>query len=200
MRRLSLLLGTVLLVGAVAPLAAQRVEIPRTPSARGGRTIAPLPAGRAVSAGLNPATELIARRRKLGLDNATVDSLKVLENTYRARHDERFSRYDSLRAQVQMSRNRLDSTRAPSPEEQQIARERTIVLVRLMTELRADRAAQISETLAAIPEDKRAEAEALLTEQAAELDRAFRRAGPEGNAAAGPAPRNPDAPPGGRRP
>jgi hypothetical protein len=192
MRHVSILLGLALVAGAVAPLAAQGVRLPPRPSAREGRSVAPLPASRAVSAGLNPATELISKRRKLGLDNVTLDSLKALENAYRSRHDELFSRYDSLRAQVQMSRNRLDSTRAPSPEEQQIARERTIVLSRVMDELRADRAAQIEETLAAIPEAKRAEAQTMLDEQAADLERSFRRAGPEGNALAGPGRRSPE--------
>jgi hypothetical protein len=82
---------------------------------------------------------------------------------------------------------------APSVEEQQIARERMVVLVRTMAELRAQRTKDVDEALALLPEEKRTEGRALLDEQAEDMTRTFRRSGPEGAAAAG-------GPPGGRRP
>ena len=184
MRPSTLLLGLALF--AAAPLSAQRATLPSSPSGKEQRTVAPLPAARGVSAGLNPATELIAKRRRLGIDETTVGTLRALETTYNEARAERLQRYDSLRAQVQMSRNRMQSGVTPATEERQISRERTIVLVRVMAELRSTRAAQVAETIAAIPEEKRAMAEEMLNEQADDLARTLRRAGPEGSEAAGP--------------
>jgi hypothetical protein len=142
---------------------------------------------------MNPAVHLIDKKRKLKLDDATVTSLQTLSGTINERYAPTLARYDSLRTQVNMARNRIGSGMAPSVEEQQIARERMIVLIRTMAELRAQRAKDVDEALALLPEDKRAEGRTLLDEQAEDMVRAFRRSGPEGAAAAG-------GPPGGRRP
>lgn len=161
-----------------------RGEAPTTP---------PLPNVRAVTEGMNPADHLIDKKRKLKLDDSTVTALQSLSGAINERYAPTLARYDSLRTQVNMARNRTSSAMAPSIEEQQIARERAIVLIRTMAELRAQRTKDVDEALALLPEDKRAEGRTLLDEQAEDMVRTFRRSGPEGAAAAG-------GPPGGRRP
>lgn len=161
-----------------------RGEAPTTP---------PLPNVRAVTEGINPADHLIDKKRKLKLDDSTVTALGGASAAMNARYAPALARYDSLRTQVNMARNRTSSAMAPSIEEQQIARERMIVLLRTMAELRAQRAKDVDEALALLPEDKRTEGRTLLDEQAEDMVRTFRRSGPEGAAAAG-------GPPGGRRP
>jgi len=196
MRPVTLLLGVAALLAAASPLAAQRGRTPTSSANSAPRTIPPLPNARVVTAGLNPAAELIDKKRRLALDEATLATLKTLEATFDARYAEDLARYDSLRAQVNMARNRMQGAMEPSDEEMQIARERTIVLSRVFGELRVQREADVAEALAALPEEKRAMAQELLAEQAEDLARAFRRSGPEGAALAG-------GPPGagpGRRP
>jgi hypothetical protein len=139
---------------------------------------------------MNPADYLIDKKRKLKLDEATLTALGTASAAINERYAPALARYDSLRTQVNMARNRMSSGMAPSVEEQQIARERMIVLVRTMAELRAQRTKDVDEALALLPEDKRTEGRALLDEQAEDMVRTFRRSGPEGAAAAG----------GGRRP
>jgi hypothetical protein len=156
-------------------------------------TTPPLPNVRAVTAGMNPADHLIDKKRKLKLEEATLTALGTASAAMNERYAPTLARYDSLRTQVNMARNRTSSAMPPSEEERQIARERMIVLVRTMAELRAQRAKDVDEALALLPEDKRTEGRALLDEQAEDMVRTFRRSGPEGAAAAG-------GPPGGRRP
>jgi hypothetical protein len=161
------------------------------PGARGSAPTTPaLPNRKAVTAGTNPADYLVDKRKKLKLDDATVAALQE----FSAKLDERYApgleRYDSLRTQVNMARNQ---TRAalPSAEEQQIARERAVVLGRTMAEVRAQRAKDVEETLALVPEAQREAAKAALDEQASDMARTFRRSGPEGAAAAGGPARRP---------
>jgi hypothetical protein len=190
----------VLLVIAPLTLSAQRGSSAST-GGTGGRasgpgprasapTTPPLPNARVVNEGMNPAAHLLVKKKKLKLDDATVTTLGTASAEMSERYSPMLTRYDSLRTQVNMARNRMNSGMAPSVEEQQIARERMIVLIRTMAELRAQRAKDVDEALALLPEDKRAEGRALLDEQAEEMTRTFRRSGPEGAAAAG----------GGRRP
>lgn len=157
------------------------------------RATPPLPTSRSVTEGTNPADYLVDKRRKLKLEDSTVTALQTLSTSINARYAPALARYDSLRTQVNMARNRTSSAMAPTIEEQQISRERIIVLVRTMAELRAQRATDVDEALALLPEDKRAEGRTLLDEQAEDMTRSFRRSGPEGAAASGGAP-------GGRRP
>jgi hypothetical protein len=203
MRLLSRLRVATLLLVAPLTLSAQRGSSAST-GGTGGRatgpgprgeapTTPPLPNVRAVTEGMNPADHLIDKKRKLKLDDAMVTSLQTLSGTINERYAPALARYDSLRTQVNMARNRMNSGMAPSIEEQQIARERAIVLIRTMAELRAQRTKDVDEALALLPEDKRAEGRTLLDEQAEDMVRSFRRSGPEGAAAAG-------GPPGGRRP
>jgi hypothetical protein len=163
----------------------------RGAGARGSApTTPPLPNRKAVTSGTNPADYLVDKRKKLKLDDATVASLKELSAQLDERYAPGLTKYDSLRTQVNMARNQ---TRAalPSAEEQQIARERAIVLGRTMAEVRAQRAKDVEETLALVPEEHREAAKAALEEQAAEMARTFRRSGPEGAAAAGGPARRP---------
>lgn len=203
MRRLPRFGVVALLLLAPVALSAQRGSQAST-GGTGGRatgqgprgdapTTPPLPNVRAVTEGMNPADHLIDKKRKLKLEDATVTALGAASAAMNERYAPILARYDSLRTQVNMARNRTSSAMAPSIEEQQIARERMIVLVRTMTELRAQRAKDVDEALALLPEDKRAEGRTVLDEQAEDMTRTFRRSGPEGAAAAG-------GPPGGRRP
>lgn len=203
MRLLSRLSVATLLLVAPLTLSAQRGSSAST-GGTGGRatgpgprgeapTTPPLPNVRAVTDGMNPAGHLVEKKRKLKLDDSTVTALEALSTTINERYAPRLARYDSLRTQVNMARNRVNSGMAPSIEEQQVARERAIVLIRTMAELRAQRTKDVDEALALLPEDKRAEGRTLLDEQAEDMVRSFRRSGPEGAAAAG-------GPPGGRRP
>lgn len=159
--------------------------------ARGSAPTTPaLPNRKAVTAGTNPAEYLIGKRKKLKLDDATVASLKELSATLDERYAPGLTRYDSLRTQVNMARNQ---TRAalPSAEEQQVARERAVVLGRTMAELRTQRQKDVEETLALVPEAQREAAKAAIDEQAADMARSFRRSGAEGAAAAGGPARRP---------
>jgi hypothetical protein len=156
------------------------------PGARSTASVPSLPTAKQVSTGMNPAAELISKRKKLGLDDATVAALTELSAELEARLSPSVQRYDSLRTQVQMARNRTRSGMAPSTEEQQVARERAVVLVRTMAEVRAGRAKDVEAAIARVPEEKRAAAQAILDEQLEELTRNFRRAGPEGQVLAGP--------------
>lgn len=156
------------------------------PGARSTASVPSLPTAKQVSAGMNPAAELIGKRKKLGLDEATVASLTQLSGELETRLSPSVQRYDSLRTQVQMARNRTRSGMAPSIEEQQVARERAVVLVRTMAEVRAGRSKDVEATLALVPEEKREAARAILEEQLEDLTRTFRRAGPEGQVLAGP--------------
>lgn len=203
MRLLPRLVIATLLLVAPLTLSAQRGSSAST-GGTGGRatgpgprgeapTTPPLPNVRAVTEGMNPADHLIDKKRKLKLDDSTVTALQSLSGAINERYAPTLARYDSLRTQVNMARNRMNSGMAPSIEEQQIARERAIVLIRTMAELRAQRTKDVDEALALLPEDKRAEGRTLLDEQAEDMARTFRRSGPEGAAAAG-------GPPGGRRP
>jgi hypothetical protein len=163
------------------------------PGARGSApTTPPLPNVRAVTKGMNPAAYLVDKRKKLKLDEATVTTLKALAEDINLRYAPTLERYDSLRTQVNMARNQKAAAMGPTEEEQQIARERLIVLTRTMAELREQRATDVAATLAAVPEDKREAAKAMLDDQASDMTRVLRRSGPEGAAAAGGA--------GGRRP
>lgn len=200
MRLPTLLFGLAFTLAIAAPLAAQRNGSPPTSSAnRDRRPPSPLPTARVIGAGLNPATELIDKRRKLGLDETTLAALRALEVEFNTSRAELFVRYDSLRAQVNMARNRMESGVTPSTQEQQVSRERMVVLVRVMQELRADRAEQVRQVLAALPEEKRAAAQEFLEAQVEDLARTLRRSGQEGNALAGGAPRDGNAPPTGRQ-
>lgn len=201
MHRSSLLVLAAAAALSSSPLAAQRVPNTNRPSssARTRSTaprIAPLPNARAVTAGLDPAAYLIDKKRRLQADESLLATLSGLASTFDARYAPHLARYDSLRAQVQMARNRVQGAMEPAAEEMEVARERTIVLMRVMAELRAQREKDVAETLAALPEEKRVVAQELLTEQAEELARAFRRGGPEGMAMAG----GPPGGPAGRRP
>lgn len=184
MRFVSVLLCVAALFAATTPVAAQR-STPTSSANSAPRVIPPLPNSRIVGAGLNPASELVDKRRRLALDDSTLGALRTLEATFDARYAEDLARYDSLRAQVTMARNRVQGAMAPSAEEQQIARERTIVLTRVVAALRQQREKDVAEALAALPEEKRAMAQDILTEQSADLARAFRRSGPEGAALSG---------------
>lgn len=150
------------------------------------RLPSPLPNVRAVTTGTNPALELVDRKKKLKLEAETVTALEALAETMNARYAPLFARYDTLRTQANMARNQTKAAMGPSEEEQQIARERIAALRMLMAEVREQRAKDVDEALAAVPEDKREDARAALTDQAEEMARSFRRSGAEGAAAAGP--------------
>lgn len=150
------------------------------------RQPAPLPNVRAVTSGTNPALELVDRKKKLKLDAETVTALEALAATMNERYAPLFARYDTLRTQANMARNQTKAAMGPTEEEQQIARERIAALRILMAEVRAQRAKDVDEALAAVPEDRREDARKALEEQAEELARSFRRSGAEGAAAAGP--------------
>lgn len=156
-------------------------------------TTPPLPNARVVNDGINPAAHLLDKKRKLALDDATITALGAASAEMDARYAPALARYDSLRIQVNMARNRTRSAMAPTIEEQQVARERMIVLLRTMAELRAQRITDVDVALGLLPEDKRTEGRALLDKQAEDMVRTLQRSGPEGAAAAG-------APPGGPRP
>jgi hypothetical protein len=161
------------------------------PGARGSAPTTPaLPNLKAVVKGTNPAAYLVDKRKKLKLDEATVASLSELAASLDERYAPGLTRYDSLRTQVNMARNQ---TRAalPSAEEEQIARARATVLGRTMAEVRAQRAKDVEEVLALVPEAQREAAKEALDEQAADMARTFRRSGAEGAAAAGGPARRP---------
>lgn len=162
-----------------------------------GRQPTPLPNVRAVTNGTNPATELVDKRRKLKLDDATVAALRALSETMDARYAPLLARYDTMRVQANMARNQAQAAGAANiggqsarpqvnEEEQALARERITVLRTVMAEVRAQRAKDVEEALAALPEDKREEGKKILDEQAEDMARTFRRSGAEGAAAAGP--------------
>ena len=148
-------------------------------------TTPPLPNPRAVGNGLNPADHLAEKHRKLKLADSTVTALRALAGTMTERYAPALARYDSLRTHVNMARSQTTAAMGPTEEERQISRERMIVLARTMSELRTQRAKDVVDALALLPEDKRAEGQAILDEQAEDLMRAFRRSGGEGAAAAG---------------
>lgn len=166
------------------------------------RQPSPLPNVRAVESGMNPALELISSRRKLRLDEATLTTLRTMADAMNERYAPMLAHYDTIRTQANMARNQARAADAANiggtaarpmanPEEQQMARERITVLRSLMTDVRAQRAKDVEEALAAIPEDKREEAKKLLDEQAEDMARTFRRSGAEGAAAAGGGQRRP---------
>ncbi|MBX3174417.1 MAG: hypothetical protein KF709_08380 [Gemmatimonadaceae bacterium] len=163
-----------------------------------GRQPSPLPNVRAVTNGMNPATELVDSRRKLKLDDATVTRLRALSEAMDARYAPMLARYDTMRVQANMARNQAAAASAANiggqaarpqanEEEQALARERIAVLRTVMAEVREQRAKDVEEALAAIPEDKREDAKKILDDQAEAMARTFRRSGAEGAAAAGPA-------------
>lgn len=203
MRRLACLLG----IGALAliPLSLEAQSRSAGTGGTGGRatgrpgqrgeTAARLPAAlpnvRAVTNGTNPALELVDRRKKLKLDAETVTALEALSETMNARYAPLFERYDALRTEANMARNQTKAAMGPTEEEQQIARERIAALRILMTEVREQRAKDVEEALAAVPEAQREAAKAALDEQAEDMARTFRRSGAEGAAAAGGPARRP---------
>jgi hypothetical protein len=78
MRLFTLLLGTALLVVSASPLSAQRVRIP-TSSRESRPSIPPLPNSRVVTANLNPAAYLVDKRRRLGLDETQLETVRAFE-------------------------------------------------------------------------------------------------------------------------
>lgn len=155
------------------------------PGARSSATTPSLPTARSVSEQVNPAAELVAKRKKLGLDDATVEQLKGLAAAAAERQQPTVALYDSLRTGVHMARNRTRSGMAPPAEEVAMNRERVGLLARTVGALRVQRDKDVEEALAVLPEDKREAATKLLEEQQADLTRGFRRSGAEGAAAAG---------------
>lgn len=181
-------------LAAIAPLGAQRGrptgEPTRSgPSAASRPSVPSLPNSKVVTSGTNPAEELVDKRRRLGLDEATLTTLRALAATMNERYAPDLARYDSLRTQVNMARNvaqeRASAGRLPDADAEQIAGERAVVLGRVMAAVREQRALDVEEALAVVPEEKREAARAMLVTQAEELARAFQRSGREGAAAAG---------------
>lgn len=79
-----------------------------------GRQPSPLPNVRAVTNGMNPATELVDSRRKLKLDDATVTRLRALSEAMDARYAPMLARYDTMRVQANMARNQRRLPRPPT--------------------------------------------------------------------------------------
>jgi hypothetical protein len=116
---------------------------------------------------LSPAAFLRDKRKKLQLADADVNALKAAEATAKDRNKTVLTAYDSVRREVQKM--------ADSPEIGANANDaalRRIAYQNLLSQIRDQRAADRAEALAAIPPEKKAQAEDLLKEQDEEFNKA----------------------------
>ena len=115
---------------------------------------------------LSPANFLRDKRKKLQLGDTEVNALKAAESTAKERNKPVLAAYDSVRREMQKL--------ADSPNLGDNANDaalRQMALANLMDRIRDARAADRLEALAAIPADKKEQAEALLKEQDVDFDR-----------------------------
>jgi hypothetical protein len=123
-----------------------------------------------------PAAFLRDKRKKLQLADADVNALKAAESAAKERNKPVLAAYDSVRRELQ--------TMSDSPDLGANANDGTLrrmAYSNLIGQIREQRKADRDEALAAIPADKKAQAEAMLKEQDDEFDKKIGRAGRGGN-------------------
>jgi hypothetical protein len=115
---------------------------------------------------LSPAAFLRDKRKKLQLGDAEVNALKAAESAAKERNKPVLAAYDSVRREMQKL--------ADSPNIGDNANDaalRQMAFANLMGRIRDARTADRTEALAAIPADKKDQADALLKEQDEEFDK-----------------------------
>ena len=115
---------------------------------------------------LSPAAFLRDKRKKLQLADADANALKTAESAARERNKPVLAAYDSVRREMQKL--------ADSPNIGDNANDaalRQMAFANLMTQIRDARTVDRTEALAAIPADKKEQAEALLKDQDEEFDK-----------------------------
>jgi len=126
-----------------------------------------------------PAKFLRDKRKKLQLADADVNALKTAEAAAKERNNVVLAAYDSVRREVQKL---ADAPEIGSNVNDAVLRR--MALSNLVGQVREQRAVDRAEALAAIPADKRTEADALLKEQDENFDREIGRAGRGGRGGA----------------
>lgn len=114
----------------------------------------------------NVAEELIDKRKKLGLDEATVAKLKELATTIDERNTPAVATFDSLRTLARADNN---AGQAGTLE----GRSRVAMMNTTVRDIRSSRDADTEAALALIPAEKHDAAKAVLATQEQDMDRAF---------------------------
>ena len=182
MRLVSVLTLASLVALPAQPIAAQISSgrpPPKAPAQAAASTFT-MPKGLVVNEHANPAALLVGKRKKLGLDDATVNSLKTLAATIDERNAPHISTYDSLRA-------RMRTGDAVAGSEGDEARVRARAMGETLRAIQSPREDDKAAALALVPADKQDEAKKLLADQ----DEDFKKA---------TAPRRGGGPPGGKPP
>lgn len=159
--------------------AALALALPSTSDAQGTRTrsgdvgqptttVAPFnyPTANRVKEMGNVATELIDKRRRLGLDEAALTALRTLETEIDTRNAPAVAKFDSLRVVARANNN---ADRASTLEGRATLAQMTET-ARDIAELRE---ADAAKALAIIPADKQDAARAMLADQQKNFDAAF---------------------------
>jgi hypothetical protein len=121
---------------------------------------------------LSPSAFLRDKRKKLQLADADVNALKAAETAAKDRNKVVLTAYDSVRKEMQAL---SDAPEIGSNADAAVLRR--MAFSNLMEQIHNQRTADRAEALAAIPADKKEQAEALLKEQDEEFDRTVGSAG-----------------------
>ena len=163
MRSKSVLLGVVALAIAGPSL----VKAQGAPRSRDSNKGAPeqaalptvtMPTVKALKERANVAALLIDKRKKLGLNDAAVASLKTIAESIDARNEPKLSTYDSLRLKVRAAQNSGEG-------ETLEGRARVAMAGTAMGSLREGHEADVTAVLAVIPADKHEEAKKIIADQ-----------------------------------
>ncbi|HVH39184.1 MAG TPA: hypothetical protein VM764_04095 [Gemmatimonadaceae bacterium] len=121
-----------------------------------------LPTAKVAKERSNVAAMLVEKRKKLGLDDAAVDSLKRIAADIDARHAPTLGTYDSLRTKVRAAQNTGEDATLEG-------RARVAMTGTTLQSLGKGRDADVAAVLAVIPADKHAAAKELIAEQEEEF-------------------------------
>jgi hypothetical protein len=132
-----------------------------------------LPTATKIREQANVADLLVEKRKKLGLNDAAVDSLKHLADAINARNEPHLAVYDSVRARMRAAMNGGGSPGEPRGE-------RTNPMRESLRAVQSGREADIPLALAVVPADKLEEAKKLIADQGEDLQKSLSPRGPGG--------------------
>lgn len=137
-----------------------------------------LPTATKIREQANVADLLVEKRKKLGLNDAAVDSLKHLADAINARNEPHLAVYDSVRARMRAAMNGGGTPGAGGPGEPR--GERMNPMRESLRAVQTGREADIPLALALVPADKQEEAKKLIADQGEDLQKSLSPRGPGG--------------------
>lgn len=117
----------------------------------------------------NPATQLVDRRKKLGLADSTVSQLKALEKVLKDRNAQTVAMYDSVRRRIVATNQQTIGEATPGLQMED--RQNKLGLRNLWSDLSDRRVKDTQDALALVPEDKRKAAADWLKDEEDDLQR-----------------------------